>query len=93
MVRGLHRNNSPGDIGRVLADVIGKFRLRARGPDDEDFAGIGHGPGHLGIERLVRCGMTASGRVGLMVKVPRRQMGVQRNLVGASEPEMTFACE
>lgn len=88
MIGGLDRNDAFTDSRVVFAQIFGKFRLGAGWANDQDFAGIADGVHDLRKEFLVEPGMTAANRIGLVVKVSRRQMGMQSDLVGTRQADM-----
>ena len=88
MIRRFHGNDTVADFRIMITKIFGKFRLRGGRTDDQDLARIADSVHHLRQELRVRRRVAAADGVGLVMKVPRRQMRVQHNLVGAREPDV-----
>ncbi len=83
MVGGLNRNYSTPDLRIMFSNIFGEFDFGAGRPKDQDLAGIADGVEHLFQEFRAFMDMTAADRIGLVVNMPRRQMGMKDDLIEA----------
>src|SRR5580704_8578444 len=88
VIGSFHRDDALADLRVLLPEGFGQFGFRAGRPDDQDFAGVAQGTGHLSEKFLVGCGVAAADRVGLVMKVPSGEMRMQGDLVVAGEAEV-----
>jgi hypothetical protein len=85
MVGGFNRNYSTADLRIVFANIFGEFGFRTRRSEDQDFAGVADGVQHLFQEFLAFMGMAAADRIGLVMNMPRRHVGMQDHLIKAGK--------
>jgi hypothetical protein len=88
MVGGFDPDDAIADLRVLLAQIFGKFGLRAGRADDQDFAGVADGVQHLCEKLLVEADMAAADRIGLVVKVSCGHMRVQGYLIAAGQADV-----
>jgi hypothetical protein len=88
MVGGFNRDNSTADCRIVLANIFCEFDFIAGRSEDQDFSGIADGVQHLFQEFLAFMDMAAADRVGLVMNMPRRHVGMQDDFIEAGKAEM-----
>jgi hypothetical protein len=91
MVSSFNTDDSIGYFWILLANECGEFDLCAGRPKDQDLAGVAHGFENATQKLLALVNMTASQRIGLVMNMPCRHLGVQDDLFGARETEMEYA--
>ena len=91
MVGGFDAGDPIANLWIVPADVARKLGLGAGGTDDQHFACVADGLHHLRKKFLVRRGMAAADRAGLVMQMARGQMRMQDDLVVARQPDMKDA--
>jgi len=84
-------NDAIADFRVLFAEIFGEFRLGAGRANDKDFAGIADGVHHLRKKFLVKSGMTAADRVGLVMNVLGRMVGMQNQSFDICRIEMEHA--
>jgi hypothetical protein len=88
MVGGFNRDDSTADCRIMLANIFCEFDFSAGRSEDEDFAGIAHGIQHLFQEFLAFMDVAAADRIGLVMNMPRRHVGMKDDLIEAGKTEM-----
>jgi hypothetical protein len=88
MVGGFNRNYSIADLRIMFANVFGEFDFSAGRSEDQDFAGIADGVQHLFQEFLAFMDMAAADRIGLVMNMPRWQVGVQDDFIETGKTEV-----
>ncbi len=88
MVGRLNRNDSTADLRIVLANISGEFDFGPGWSEDQDFTGVADGVQHLFQEFLAFMDMAAADRIGLVMNMPRRQVGVKDDLIEAGKAEV-----
>jgi len=76
MVGGFNRSYSTADLRIMFANIFGEFDFSAGRSEDQDFAGIADGVQHLFQEFLAFMDMAAADRIGLVMDMPGRHVGV-----------------
>ena len=88
MVGGFNRDDSTAYCRIVPANIFCEFDFSAGRSEDEDFAGIAHGVQHLFQEFLAFMDVAAADRIGLVMNMPRRHVGMKDDLIEAGKTEM-----
>ena len=88
MVGGFNRNDSTADCRIMLTNIFGEFDFSAGRSEDKDFAGIAHGVQHLLQEFFAFMDVAAADRIGLVMNMPRRDVGMKDDLIEAGKTEM-----
>jgi len=91
MVGGFDRDYSIADLWLTFANIFSEFGFRTRRSQDQDFAGIADGIQNLLEEWLAFVDMPAADRIGFVMNMPRRHLGVKDNLIGAGKAEVKNA--
>jgi hypothetical protein len=91
MIRGFDRDYSIADLWLMFANIFSEFGFRTRGSQDQDLAGIADGIQNLLEELLAFMDMPAADRIGFVMNMPRRHLGVKDNLIGAGKAEVKNA--
>jgi hypothetical protein len=88
MVGGFDRDDSTADYRIVHANIFCEFDFGAGRSEDQYFAGTADGIQHLFQEFLAFMDVAAADRVGLVMNMPRRHVGMKDDLIEAGETEM-----
>ena len=88
MVGGFNRDNSTADCRIALANIFCEFDFSAGRSEDQDFSGIADGVQGLFEEFLAFMDMAAADRVGLVMNMPRRHVGMQDDFIEAGKAEV-----
>lgn len=88
MVGGFNRDNSAADLRIAFANIFGELDFGAGRSEDQDFTGIADGIQHLFEEFLVFMDVAAADRIGLVMNMPRRHVGMKDDLIEAGKTEI-----
>ena len=88
MVGGFHGDYSTTDLRIIFSNILGEFDFGAGRSKDQNLAGIADGVQHLFKEFLAFLGVAAADRVGLVMNMPCRHVGMQDDLIEAGKAEV-----
>ena len=88
MVGGFNRDYSTADLRIMFANIFGEFDFSAGRSKDQNLAGIADGVQHLFKEFLAFMDVAAADRIGLVMNMPRRHVGMKDDLIEAGKAEM-----
>jgi hypothetical protein len=85
MVRGFNGDYSTTDLRIIFSNILGEFDFGAGRSKDQNLAGIADCVQHPFKEFLAFLGVAAADRVGLVMNMPRRHVGMQDDLIEAGK--------
>jgi hypothetical protein len=88
MVGGFNRNYSTAGLRIMFANIFSEFDFSAGWSEDQNFAGIADGVQYMFQEFSAFMDMAAADRIGLVMNMPRWQVGVQDDFIETGKAEV-----